>query len=90
MAGLNVPECIILDKTMNEKDIDEAMVHTNKITNSYIEYLDNMNTNDISGLSFQKSTGFNIINYNEKEGYKLIDTTNFGIQSPYGKQICTW
>ncbi|MCI8347266.1 MAG: ATP-binding cassette domain-containing protein [Bacilli bacterium] len=61
-------------------DMMEKMTHTNNITNDYIDYLKKLNKKDISGISYQKSTGFNIVNHNS-EGYHLISTTNMGIQN---------
>ncbi len=62
-------------------DIMETMTHTNNITDKYMKYLEKIDKEDISGISYQKSTGFNIINYNKKSGYHLISTTNMGVQS---------
>lgn len=53
----------------------EDMIHTNKITNEYIDYIKKINKKYISGVSYQKTTSFNVVNYNEKEGYKLVDTS---------------
>lgn len=65
----------------SQEDIDKTITHTNKITKDYIEYLENMDFDNVSGISYQKSTNFNIINYNKNKGYQLIDTTNLGSQS---------
>ncbi len=61
-------------------DMMEEMTHTNNITNDYIEYLKKLDKKDISGISYQKSTGFNIINHSS-DGYSLISTTNMGVQN---------
>ena len=61
-------------------DVTEQMTHTNNITSEYIEYLKKLDKDDLAGTSYQKSTGFNIINHS-KEGYNLISTTNMSIQS---------
>ncbi len=68
------------EKVYVAKDVTETMMHTNKITEDYINYLKNIDKKDISGISYQKGTGFNIINYNENNGYNLITTTNMGGQ----------
>lgn len=61
-------------------DMMEEMTHTNNITNDYIDYLKKLDKKDISGISYQKSTGFNIINHSS-DGYSLISTTNMGVQN---------
>ncbi len=61
-------------------DMMEEMTHTNNITNDYIECLKKLDKKDISGISYQKSTGFNIINHSS-DGYSLISTTNMGVQN---------
>lgn len=57
------------------KDIMETMTHTNVITQDYLDYLEKINKEDVAGISYQKSTGFNIINYNEEKGYNLVSNT---------------
>lgn len=61
-------------------DMMEQMTHTNNITNDYIDYLKKLDKKDISGISYQKSTGFNVVNHSS-DGYNLISTTNMGVQN---------
>ena len=70
------------EKVFVQEDITNTMMHTNIITKNYVDYIDNLDQDNISGISYQKSTNFNIINYNEKNGYQVVSATNMGI-SPW-------
>lgn len=63
------------------KDSMETMVHTNNITNDYIDYLKKIDKKNLAGIAYQKGTTLNIVNCNEQGEYNLIDTTNTGNQS---------
>ena len=63
----------------SQQDISETLTHKNVITKKYIEYIYNIDVNNIAGISFQKSIGFNIISKNNNT-YKLVDTTNMNTQ----------
>lgn len=63
----------------SQQDISETLTHKNVITKKYIEYIDNIDVNNIAGISYQKSIGFNIISKNNNT-YKLVDTTNMNTQ----------
>lgn len=58
------------------KDIMATMTHTNVITRDYLDYIKKINKEDVAGISYQKSTGLNIINYSEEKGYNLISNTS--------------
>lgn len=58
------------------KDIMATMTHTNVITQDYLDYIKKINKEDVAGISYQKSTGLNIINYSEEKGYNLISNTS--------------
>lgn len=62
-------------------DTMQSMTHTNNITSEYIEYLQKIDKNNISGSAYQKSTSLNIINKNKDGNYNLISTTNMGMQN---------
>lgn len=64
------------DKVFSQDDIETTMTHTNNITNDYVDYIKKINQDNISGISYQTATNFNIINYNEESGYQLINSTN--------------
>ena len=67
------------DKVFSQDDIETTMTHTNNITNDYVDYIKKINQDNISGISYQTATNFNIINYNEESGYQLINSTNAGL-----------
>lgn len=74
-----------IKKYPNEKevyvasDMMEQMMHKNNITQEYIDYLKNIDKDNISGIAYQKGTGFNVISNND-DNYNLISTTNMGVQ----------
>ena len=65
----------VLDDTM------ESMTHTNNITTDYMKYLDGLNSKDITGIAYQKSTALNMISYSKESGYKLINNTIMGMST---------
>lgn len=69
-------------KVFVQDDIETTMMHTNVITDEYTKYIEKMDLDIISGISYQKATNFNIINYNAKNGYQLVSTTNMNV-SPW-------
>lgn len=66
-------------KVYVEEDMMEKVSHTNKLTDDYINYLKKIDKKYLSGISYQKVTALNMISYNEKSGYELVDTTNMMI-----------
>ena len=67
------------EKVYVAKDITETMTHTNVITQDYMDYLDGLDQDDISGISYQYGTNFNIIN-KSSDGYQMVSATNMQIQ----------
>ena len=67
------------EKVYVAKDITETMTHTNVITQEYMDYLDGLDQDDISGISYQYGTNFNIIN-KSSDGYQMVSATNMQIQ----------
>ena len=67
-------------KIYAQEDVVDQMVHQNNITKEYIDYIDKIDKNNIAGISYQKSTALNIINYSKKNGYNLVDTNNSQIE----------
>ncbi len=59
-----------------QDDFTNSMIHKNVITSDFIDYIDKIDSSYVSGTSLQKSVRFNIINYNEKKGYTLVDLSN--------------
>ncbi len=62
-----------------QDDVLETMMHTNNITNEYIDYLKELDKEDISGISYQKTTNFNIISRSKDDHYELVSTLNMMI-----------
>ncbi|MDF9824655.1 putative ABC transport system permease protein [Breznakia sp. PF5-3] len=60
-------------KIYAQEDMRDTMMHTNNITPEYIEYIEKLDQKYLSGISYQKTTAMNIINYSDKNGYSLID-----------------
>ena len=67
-------------KIYAQEDVVDQMVHQNNITKEYVDYIDKIDKNNIAGISYQKSTALNIINYSKKNGYNLVDTNNSQIE----------
>ncbi len=61
-------------------DVMESMTHTNVITKEYIDYIKKIDKKTVSGISYQKSTGLNIIN-RSKDGYNLVNNTIMGMST---------
>ncbi len=61
-------------------DVMESMTHTNVITKEYIDYINEIDKKTVSGISYQKSTGLNIINQS-KTGYSLVSNAIMGIST---------
>ncbi len=59
-----------------QQDMMEQVSHTNKLTDDYIKYLQKIDKKYLSGISYQKVTGLNLISYSENKGYELVDTKN--------------
>ena len=62
-------------KVFVQDDLETTMMHTNNISNEYVDYIKKISQKDISGISYQTATNFNIINYNEETGYQLVNST---------------
>ncbi len=51
-----------IDYVIPEEEILETITHSNKITEDFITYLENADSDVISGLSYNRYTGLNLIN----------------------------
>lgn len=58
-----------------QEDVMETLTHTNNITEDYVNYLKKIDKKYISGISYQKATGFNLINRNQNS-YEMVSATN--------------
>ncbi len=52
----------------------QAMIHTNKITENYMQYLQKIDMTNLSGISYQKATSLNIVAKNTDGAYQKVDT----------------
>ncbi len=72
MAGDNSLKKYPSKKTVYvQDDMMEAMLHNNKITKDYIDYLEKMDKSKISGYSYQKGTSITMVN----DKYELVNTS---------------
>lgn len=55
-----------------QDDMMETMLHSNKITKDYIDYLEKIDKSKISGYSYQKGTSITMIN----DKYELVNTSS--------------
>lgn len=65
------------EKVYALEDVMETFLHTNILSDEYIEYVKKLDTSLLSGVSYQQATNFNIIT-KAKDGYKLVaDSSNW-------------
>lgn len=70
------------DKYPNEKvvkpteSVVEKMIHTNNITSDYLNYIDSIDKNILSGISYLKKTSLNLVTVDKDNNYKKIDMSN--------------
>lgn len=70
------------DKYPNEKvvkpteSVVEKMIHTNNITFDYLNYVDSIDKNLLSGISYLKKTSLNLVTVDKDNNYKKIDMSN--------------
>lgn len=58
------------------ESVMEKIVHTNNITKDYINYIENIDSNLLSGISYLKKTGLNLITKDNNNNYKKVDMAN--------------
>lgn len=58
-----------------QDDMMDTMLHSNKITKDYIDYLEKIDKSKISGYSYQKGTSINMI-AKSGEQYQLVNTSS--------------
>ena len=56
------------------------MIHQNKITKSFIDYLEKIDKTNLSGIAYERGTNLIVINKDYKNGYNLVNTLNMGIK----------
>ena len=63
-----------------QNNIADTIIHSNKITSDYIDYLDKMNKDDISGISYVKGTSINIVSKNGDD-YSFVQPSSSSMMS---------
>ena len=59
-----------------QNDVVDTMLHNNKITNDYIDYIEKMDMSKISGYSYEKGTSINLVTQNSDGKYNLLSMDN--------------
>ncbi len=63
-----------------QNNIADTIIHSNKITSDYIDYLDKLNKDDISGISYVKGTSINIVSKNGND-YSFVQPSSSSMMS---------
>ena len=64
-----------------QDDITNTIVHTNKITEDYVNYIDSMNMDNVSGISYIKGTNINLISKNGDKYDLVFDNSSSNMMS---------
>lgn len=64
-----------------QDDITDTIVHTNKITEDYVNYIDSMNMDNVSGISYIKGTNINLISKNGDKYDLVFDNSSSNMMS---------
>lgn len=64
-----------------QKPMEETVLHTNKITSNYVDHIEKIDNNLISGISYMRATNLNIIG-NVNGNYRPIITQTFFTSIP--------
>ena len=64
------------NKVFADENIADTIIHTNKITDEYIDYLDNMDKDNVSALSYVKGTSLNLVSKNGDDYTLVTPSTN--------------
>jgi len=64
------------NKVYVQEDIVNQVLHTNILSDEYLDYISKLDKHLLSGISYQTPTGFTIINKSSK-GYNLVTNTTF-------------
>ena len=63
-----------------QNNIADTIIHNNKITSDYIDYLEKMNKDNISGVSYVKGTSINLVSKNG-DSYSLVKPNSNSLMS---------
>jgi len=64
------------EKVYIQDDVVETMMHTNIISDEYLDYIKKIDKKLLSGIGYQTTIGFNIINHSDK-GYNLVTDSTY-------------
>ena len=65
-----------IDYVYVQETIDENVTHTNKLTNEFIDYIEKINPNSVSGISYTRATALNmLVKHNDK--YTIFNQSFF-------------
>ena len=70
------------NKVYIQKDVMETMMHTNKITTDFTNYLTKIDKKYLSGISYDRGTNLIVVNKDYQNNYNLVSTLNMGV-SPW-------
>lgn len=73
----NNPKYPTTKSVIAQDDLRDTLMHTNNITPEYIAYIEKLDPNYLSGISYQKAAAMNVVNHSDKNGYQLL---NFSTQ----------
>ncbi len=60
------------------ESMQEIMTHTNILTKDYVDYIEKINPDYVSGLGYTRATALNIVSSSDSN-YKKLDTTSMNI-----------
>lgn len=56
------------------EDMQDELMHKNKLTKEYVDYIEKLDKKYVGGLSYTKTTGMNIVTEKQDGSYSLVDT----------------
>lgn len=68
------------DEVYPLKSVQETITHTNNLTKEYIDYIEKINPEYVSGLSYMRATSLNLL-AKTSNGYAKIDTNSMNVGS---------
>ena len=69
-----------IDYVIPVKTMKDEYTHTNAITDDYVTYIENMDSQSVAGISYTYAVGLNLLQKVDGK-VKLLDTQNLSIQS---------
>ena len=63
-----------------QDDITDTIIHSNRITDEYVDYLDKIDKSNISGISYVKGTSINLVSKNG-DNYSIVQPSSSSMMS---------